>query len=33
MKRFTLALALVLVSASFALFWAFDKWGTTRAAA
>jgi thiamine transport system permease protein len=25
--------ALVLVSASFALFWAFDKWGATRAAA
>ena len=25
--------ALVLVSASFALFWAFDRWGTTRAAA
>ncbi len=25
--------ALVLVSASFALFWAFDRWGTSRAAA
>ena len=25
--------ALVLVTASFALFWAFDRWGTTRAAA
>ncbi|MFZ9197762.1 MAG: thiamine/thiamine pyrophosphate ABC transporter permease ThiP [Paracoccaceae bacterium] len=25
--------ALILVSASFALFWAFDRWGTSRAAA
>jgi thiamine transport system permease protein len=25
--------ALVLVSASFALFWAFDRWGTSRATA